>query len=407
VPVRADGAYLVTGGLGALGLETARWLVEKGARRLVLASRGGPSQSAREAIGVLQAAGADVRVVSADVTEPRSLAQAIEEARAIGPLRGVVHAAGLLDDALLDGQTPERFRRVGAPKVEGAWSLHEQTREDPLDLFVLYGSVAPLLGIPGQANYAAANAFLDALAHRRRAEGLPALSVDWAPWAGVGLAAADDVRGERLVSRGLGSIDAAEGVAALTRLIREDAIQAAVVPLDVARWGEFNPHGARSPFFAELRERVGAEAGDVGPGRLRDDLLAVDVGRARRAWLETRLRDDVARVVRLSPDRVPVSKAFKALGMDSLMALELRNRVEAGSGLVIPATALFNYPTVEALAGYVADELGVPLDAGDEPEPNAARAAESELDALGRHELESLLAQELEAAQGTLGRDRA
>jgi acyl transferase domain-containing protein/acyl carrier protein len=407
VPVRGDGSYLVIGGLGALGLETARWLVEHGARRVVLASRGAPSDRARGAIAALQATGADIRVVSSDVTEPRSLAVALEEARAIGPLRGVVHAAGLLDDALLERQTPERFRRVGAPKIGGAWSLHEQTRDDPLDLFLLYGSVAPLLGIPGQANYAAANAFLDALAHRRRAEGLPALAVDWAPWAGAGLAAADDVRGGRLVSRGLGSIDSAEGVAALTRLIRDDAIQAAVVPLDVARWGEFNPHGARSPFFAELRAHVGPDGAGVGPGRLRDDLLAVDAGRTRRALLEARLRDDVARVLRLRPDRVPVAKAFKALGMDSLMALELRNRIEAGSGLVIPATALFNYPTVETLAGYVAAQLGVPLEAGEEPDPAAAPAPGADLGGLGRDELESLLAGELEAAQGILGRDRA
>jgi myxalamid-type polyketide synthase MxaB len=187
--VRADGSYLITGGLGALGIRVARCLVDQGARHLVLAGRSGPSAEAWEAMEEMRAAGASVREVRADVASPADTARLIEACQAEAPLRGVVHAAGVLDDGVVDRQTAERFSRVLAPKVYGAWNLHHQTRELPLDFFVLFSSMASVLGSPGQSSYAVANAFLDALAHHRRARGLPGLSINWGPWSEAGMAA--------------------------------------------------------------------------------------------------------------------------------------------------------------------------------------------------------------------------
>ncbi len=199
--VRPDWTYLITGGLGALGLAVAQRFVERGARHLALVGRSAPAAAAAAAVAALRAAGADVRVVAADVADHAQLAAALATVRAtMPPLRGVVHAAGSLADATLDGLDAARLHAALAPKMAGAWNLHLTTLDDPLDFFVLFSSVAATLGLAGQANYAAGNAFLDALAEHRRAAGLPALSIDWGPWAGIGLAAAAADRGDRLAA---------------------------------------------------------------------------------------------------------------------------------------------------------------------------------------------------------------
>jgi acyl transferase domain-containing protein len=185
--IRGDGCYLITGGLGALGLKVARHLLDQGARQLVLAGRSGRDDD--PAVEQLRASGAIVRVVKADVARSDHVARLIETCQTQGPLRGVVHAAGVLDDGILVKQTAERFARVMAPKIRGAWELHIQTQTLPLDFFVCFSSMASLVGSPGQGNYAAANAFLDALAHHRRARGLAGLSINWGPWADAGMAA--------------------------------------------------------------------------------------------------------------------------------------------------------------------------------------------------------------------------
>ncbi len=185
-----EGSYLMTGGLGGLGLAVAGWMVERGARRLVLVGRRGASGAAREKLGQMEAAGAEIEVARADVANRQQLASVLDRIRrSASPLLGVVHAAGVLDDGILLEQDAARFAGVMAPKVRGSWNLHLLTRDDPLDFFVLFSSIASFLGSPGQGSYAAANAFLDALAHHRRAAGLPASSINWGPWAEVGLAA--------------------------------------------------------------------------------------------------------------------------------------------------------------------------------------------------------------------------
>jgi myxalamid-type polyketide synthase MxaE and MxaD/epothilone polyketide synthase C/epothilone polyketide synthase D len=270
------------------------------------------------------------------------------------PLRGVIHAAGLLDDGLISQQSAARFQKVMAPKVLGALHLHELTREAPLSFFVLYASVAGLLGSPGQGNYAAANTFLDALSHHRKAEGLPALSVDWGAFAEVGLAAAQGNRGARLAARGMRSLTPDEGLSALSRLLESDRAQVGVAPLNLRQWVAFNLSAASSPRLSRLMAAQRAEGGrPAGDRQLLARLAAADPG-ARAALAQGVIRAEVSQVLRIPEDKLDVEAPLTTLGMDSLMGLELRNRIEAVFGVTLPAAQLWKYPTVAALSGHLA-----------------------------------------------------
>ena len=234
IPIRRDGSYLITGGLGGLGLRVAEWLARQGAGQLILLGRSGATSPQQQAaVAALQAQGARVTVAAADVSDRAALAAVVHEVAASPlPLRGVIHAAGVLDDGILLHQTPARVRQVMAPKALGAAHLDALTRTAPLDFFVLYASAAGLIGAPGQGNYAAANTFLDGLAQQRRARGLPALAIDWGAFTEVGLAAAQEARGSRRAARGAQSLTPDEGLAALAQLIGRDVAQVGVVALD-------------------------------------------------------------------------------------------------------------------------------------------------------------------------------
>jgi acyl transferase domain-containing protein/NADP-dependent 3-hydroxy acid dehydrogenase YdfG/acyl carrier protein len=368
---RADASYLITGGLGGLGLAVAGWMVEHGARHLVLAGRRAPEAAAATAIAALEQAGARVLVVGADIARPeevRHLFAAID--RELPPLRGVVHAAGILDDGLLLQQTAERFASVMAPKVAGSWNLHQATRDLPLDFFVLFSGAGTLLGSPGQGNYAAANAFLDALAQARRSEGLPAQSIAWGPWLGVGLAASA-LRGGRLALRGVGSLSPAEGVEALGRVMSDGAAQVVVLPLDVRQFFQSYPALAEAPLLAALARN---EADGTPPAAAEAPFrrtLASLAPAERHGALERHLRDHAARVLGLPPARIAVDQPLGNLGFDSLMTLELRNRLEASLGLKLSATVVWNYPTIAALTEHLARKLEL----APEATPEATGAA--------------------------------
>ncbi len=261
---QGDASYLITGGLGGLGLEVARWLVEHGARHLILIGRREPSDAAARAVAGLREAGAEVVVAPADVASEADLAAVL--ARAPRPVRGVVHAAGVLDDGVLMQQTWARFEAVLAPKVQGAWNLHRLTRDQPLDFFVLFSSSAALLGSPGQGSYTAGNAFLDALAHHRRALGLPALSIDWGPWSGVGMAAALDEQRRRWAALGVSEIAPPQGLELLQHALTQDLTQVAALPVDWVRFLRTFPAGAAPKLLADLAP---AETSAERPTRLR------------------------------------------------------------------------------------------------------------------------------------------
>jgi len=375
------GCYLLTGGLGGLGFETARWLVERGARRLVLASRSEATEAAQAAVRDLERGGATVRTVRCDVADEAQVQRLLGEIRKQGPLRGVFHLAGALDDGALLGQTWERFDKVFRPKVLGAWNLHRYTRADTLDCFVLFSSWASLLGSPGQTNYSAANAFLDALAHHRRARGLAALSINWGAWAEVGLASQGDRR-RQLAGRGIGSFTPRQGLEALGRLMGQSLPQLAATPFDAARWLE-----SRSPRLSAIVELLpsasSGERNDETEISLRERMLAADSARARRELMEKHVFDELARKLRVPAAQVDARKSFKSLGLDSLTALELRNSLELATELTLSATVVWNYPTVAQLAEHLAEQMDV--------EPQAARPVETELEGPAEPSLDALV----------------
>ncbi|MDQ6674561.1 MAG: type I polyketide synthase, partial [Chloroflexota bacterium] len=371
---RADAVYVVSGGLGGLGLALAGDMLDHGAQHVVLLGRSDPSEDAQARIDRWRAAGADVRTRRCDVADAESVARVLAEIRTadLPPLRGIVHAAGVLDDGLLLQQTCERFQRVFAPKIAGAWNLHCQTLDEPLDLFVMFSSAAVLVGNPGQANYVAANAFMDALAHARRAQGRPGLSIGWGAWSEVGMAAAQAGRGDRLATRGLTSLNQSEGLAAFRAVLGSDRPQIGVMPFDVRRWCQSHPAAAQWSFLSALLAQARAEdaeaTGDQTPveDSLRERLCCVPPAE-RRPLLEKFVLEQVGRVSKMAPSRVDRQAPMQAMGFDSLMALELRSRLESGLGLTLSSTIAFNYPTACALTDYLAGKLDILADEAGPP----------------------------------------
>jgi NADPH:quinone reductase-like Zn-dependent oxidoreductase/SAM-dependent methyltransferase len=381
--IRPDGCYVITGGLGGLGLAVAGWLVTRGAKAVVLMGRRAPSEAAAVAIDALRADGAAVRVVQADVASAPEVGRMLAEARAsLGPVRGVIHAAGQLDDGVLLQQDWARFTTVMAAKVTGAWNLHAATLDDDLDLFVLFSSVASLLGSPGQGNHAAANAYLDALAHHRRALGLPGLSINWGAWSDVGAAAGAD-RERRIHEQGLESMTPAEGLAALEAALESGRAQLAAMVVDWPRLLARH-QGRRPSLLADRAEaRPVARRGPAEPS-LRQRLAETPTTR-QRPLLVSHVAGRVARVLGLAGNgALDTRRPLNELGLDSLMAVELRNvlKVDLALDAGLPATLVFDHPSVEAIADFLA--RGV-LELAPDPAPAAAAVPEPD-DALDRIE---------------------
>jgi NAD(P)-dependent dehydrogenase (short-subunit alcohol dehydrogenase family) len=371
VPVdglRGDATYLVTGGIGALGLHVARWLVDRGARHIVLLGRRGASDEAEQVLQALRGAGAEIRVARADVCDEQALARVLAEAASsMPPLRGVVHAAGILDDATLTTLDSARLLAVLEPKVAGAWNVHNSTAHLPLDFFVLFSSIAAVLGSPGQGNYAAANAFLDALASLRASQGRPALSIAWGPWANTGLAVrADGV--DRLVAlAGIEGIAPANGVKMLGRLLGLEVPEIAVVPIDWRRWAKLSAVAARSPLVSDLIAAASATTPAASGGAHRggltvDELLAAEPA-ARQTLLESYLRVEVGRALGLPPAELDVDQPLNSVGLDSLVAVGMKNQVEVDLGMSLSMVDVLEGSSLRQLAARMLEKTttGVPL----------------------------------------------
>jgi phthiocerol/phenolphthiocerol synthesis type-I polyketide synthase C len=349
-----EATYLITGGLGGIGCAVAAWMAEQGARNLVLMGRGPASESAQVTLDGLRAAGTEVTVAQGDVARSDHLASVLESIRAsMPPLRGVVHAAGILDDGILASLDDRRVRNVMAPKVEGAWNLHALTKDAQLDFFVLFSSAASILGSPGQAHYAAANAFLDALAWHRRADGRPAMSINWGPWGDIGLATRREQL-RHLAQHGVEAIPPADGIRTLSHLLEVDATQLAVLRVDWAQWRTGLRPGATPSLLTDLNsespERKGATAGPEGG--LRDGLRRAG-SEERQRLLETYLRDQVAIKLGLAPSRLDIEQPLSQLGVDSLVATELRTQMDRDLGIVVPVVELLDGPSIAKLAGWL------------------------------------------------------
>jgi acyl transferase domain-containing protein/acyl carrier protein len=406
VSIRTDGTYLVTGGLSGLGLLVARWLAARGAGRVVLIGRRGATPEVSMTLDELRASGTSVVAEAVDVTDETALLRLLSCVRADGPpLRGIVHCAVVLDDAGLPQQTESRFANVFAPKVRGALLLDKLTRADPLDLFVTFSSIAAVLGAPGQANYAAANAILDLLAHERRHRGLRALSINWGAWAEVG-AAADRGLTEQLAARGVGALTPAQGISALERLLQDDTAQAIVAPMDWQRFKErLGPRWMRT-LLADLFENAAyapRAAESVAPqmrGLLEE--FATAPAPRRRQLAAKFVRDLTLRTLGIDPRKdVDSTTPLSELGLDSLLAVELRNALGSTLRRPLAVTLLFDYPTIESLTEYLLDdvlaaELTAPADvaAAAAAAPPADRDTNSLdiIEALSDDEVDRLLA---------------
>jgi NADPH:quinone reductase-like Zn-dependent oxidoreductase/acyl carrier protein len=374
--LRADGTYLVTGGLGGLGLAVARWMVAQGARHLVLVGRSAASPEAQGAVEAMEKDGARVVVASADVADPEQMTAVLRTiGESLPPLRGVIHAAGVLDDGILLQMDAGRLRSVMAPKVSGGWNLHVLTAGQALDFFVLFSSAAGVLGSPGQGNYAAASSFLDALAQHRQARGLPALSIDWGPWSEVGLAARPD-RGGRLAAGGMESLSPPQGIAALARLIGGGAAQVSVVPVNWGEWREVHRAAADAPLLADLAgEESPAEQATARDGASAGAAMLAAPPAERQRLVEVHLQREVARVLGLPVSKLDVNQPLSTLGIDSLMAVELKNRIESDLQVAVPLIKVIQGPSVAELAALLLSQLaGVdPLAETSVPPPAPAR----------------------------------
>ena len=369
VALDPEGTVLITGGTGGLGAVFARHLAERhGVRRLLLVSRRGPAADGAEALGKeLEVLGAEAQVVACDVSDRTQLAGLLGSLER--PLTAVVHAAGVLDDGVIESLTPERLERVMRPKADAALHLHELTADMDLSAFVLFSSVAALIGSPGQGNYAAANAFLDALAQKRRADGLAAGSLAWGPWGDVaGMAGElDEAELSRLERMGTTPLSVESGLALFDQAQGSDTALLVPVRLDL---GTLRARARAGMLPALLRGLVRAPARRTrtAGGSLAQRLVGVPRSDWERVAIELVQAQVAAVLGHASPGAIEPGKAFKELGFDSLAAVELRNRLTQASGIRLPSTLVFDHPTSAEVARLLLSEVG---DA-----PSASRSAE-------------------------------
>jgi NADPH:quinone reductase-like Zn-dependent oxidoreductase/SAM-dependent methyltransferase/acyl carrier protein len=412
-----QGTYLITGGLHGVGLMTAQWLVERGARHLVLTGRRSPDAEAVAVLRALESRGIDVRVAEADASDAGNMKRLLEDTRRTMPLlRGVIHSAGALDDGVLLKQSWDRFATVFAAKVTGSLLLHRLTASDALDFFVLFSSIAAVFGSPGQGNHVAANAFMDTLAAARATAGMRGLSINWGAWTGAGAVVDRDLTA-RARETGYGVIDPQGGFLALEAALNLGRSQVIVLPAD---WARLLPQVSREghlrkfltnftgPSLAARREpwdRV-ADGGSIGESMSGSggsqttpsfaDRLAAVAPNQRGTLVIDQIRRDTARVLGLeNSELLPNNKPLNELGLDSLMAVELCSCLSGALGRSLPATLLYDYPTLGALARYLSRSvLGLEeAPAGLAPSSSVSGGSDvlDEIENLDEDEIERLL----------------
>ncbi|MDT5278802.1 MAG: hypothetical protein QOG95_5734, partial [Mycobacterium sp.] len=364
VAIRSDATYLVTGGLGSIGLEIAAYLAANGARQLVLTSRRAPSEAAQRRIDAIREQhGCETRVVAADVADAHDVAKLLATVQAELPtLAGIVHAAGEIGTTPLHSLDDAEVDRVFAGKVWGAWNLSEAVADLKLDFFISTSSIASVWGGFGQTAYGAANAFLDGLSWRLREQGVPAISVNFGPWS-AGMADAEARK--QLEQRGIRTLSPADALAGLTDLLASSdkgAVQGVVARIDWAKFLPLYQQTGRRPLMEELAGEVPDAAPTLAPSgktQLVEQLTNAPV-QQRKKLLSNYLRDAVAEVTRVDPAEIREDAGFFDLGMDSLMAVELRRRIEQGVGKQIPATLAMDYPRLSDVVDYLlSDVLGL------------------------------------------------
>ncbi len=359
--LRPDATYLITGGLGGFGLATARWLVDHGARHLALVGRSGAgSDEARQAVAELEQRGVVVKVMKADVSLEEEVARVLDEARrTLPPLRGIIHAAAVFGGEFLAESSAELIREAMTPKVLGAWHLHQLTRELPLDFFVLYSSVAGTLGETGTAAYSAANNFLDALAHVRQSQGLPAISIGWGLLGDVGIGVKDARVGALVQSVGHRAMPVKELLKVLGEALVTRPAHLFVTDTDWGRWAVTHPLMKTMPRISRVIPKESELGGSDGGQSLLDALRDAD-GPTREKLVRARLAEQLAVVLRMSPDRIDSETPLGDLGMDSLMASELSVRLERDTGMMIPMIMLMRRSSMRDVVTRLLEMLADP-----------------------------------------------
>jgi NAD(P)-dependent dehydrogenase (short-subunit alcohol dehydrogenase family)/acyl carrier protein len=409
--IKADGCYLITGAFGGFGKVLANWLVQSGARHLVLSSRNGASTPETEAfVQGLRDRGTDVQIVKADAGSSEDISRLFSEIRKTGqPLRGVFHLAMAIDDAVLSKLNRDRMATVIGPKALGAWLLHEATRDMSLDCFVMFSSVSSIFGNPAQGNYGAANAFLDSLAHHRHAMGLPALTINWGVLGGEGYVARNERVAEFLAKQGTTELTPGEVISILESSLRSTASQVAAIRVDWTKWRSFFRGMQANPMFERIFAAVEGEGSSSVTSDWRNRIEAAAPAE-KEAVIAQAVREIVGSVLRVKPDTLRNDQPLTDLGLDSLMGVEIENSLEAAIGIALPPTSLMRARTIGQIAALMMTHMGggapavvSPPVAAPKTEVVETTAGEIDFDALSTEEIDRLIGDEedpvLEATQ--------
>jgi len=397
---------LITGAFGGFGKVIAEWLVKLGARHLVLASRSGAATPHSEAfLEGLRGRGVNARAVRADVGSVEDVSRLLAEIRAAEqPLRGVFHLAMVIDDAPLAALNRERLQTVMAPKAYGAWLLHQATKDLPLDCFVMFSSISSIFGNPAQGNYSAANAFLDSLAHHRRALGLPALTINWGVLGGDGYVARNARVAEFLARQGTSELSPTEVTSLLESFLIARDTQVAAIRVDWAKWRQFFRSMQENPFLQRILDSIEAEEND---GVASDWRLKIESSapKEREAVIAAAVRAVVGSVLRVKPDSLRDDQPLTDLGLDSLMGVEIENSLEASIGVALPPASLMRARTIGQIASLIAARMdGLPLSpSASAPVVEAPVAKDVDLESLSDEDIDRLLSADsvpVEAPQG-------
>jgi len=399
----ANAAYMVTGGLRGLGLKTASWLADKGAKILVLLGRSGMTDEAVEVIAGLEASDVKVHVKSVDVSDLAQMEIVFKEIKQeLPPLAGIVHAAAVIDDSLIKDMNSEQMHKVFAPKLLGAWNLHQLSKDLLLEFFVLYSSATTYFGNPGQANYVAANSYLESLAGYRQSSGLPALALSLGPISDAGFLERNEAVKEALQSRMGGvSLSSDQALVMLEKLLASDRHGGAVVNFDWGAIQRFMP-AASAPKFDELRRLLEESGGVEGAEDIHQLIAGLSVEEVQALVIDM-LVSEVAQILRLPHDKLPQDRSVFDLGMDSLMGMELVMAIEGRFGIKLPVMALTEGPTIVRLAERIANLLRA--DEGEEGEVDQQHL--DRVEAVASRHAESLSSEEIETVvEGLTAKDK-